>query len=259
MEIGEIISESFRYPFSEPNAFMKVALFSLLLAVPVFIMILGILSFSGSNNSSQAGMVVLVLYGIYLICALIYSLIMGGYNLSVMKEGINHSGALPAFDLAKNIVDSIKLWILSIIYSIVPIIVVTALFFVVIAGAANSSSNDPSSMFAGGFLIVALVAIILGIIFGILLLVATLRFANTDSLSEGLKFSAVFDDIKQIGIGKILILVILLGIIIGVIALLSALISLIPIIGFLVILFFISPFIQLFLSYAYGLLYSDIA
>ena len=157
-------------------------------------------------------------------------------------------------EIGNNIVNSIKLWVLSFVYGIIPAIIIFIVAFLVMPSA-------PTNMNAlnGSMSIIFIVALILSIIFGLFLFVGILRFANTGSLSEGLSISAVIEDIKAIGIGKLIITYIILAIIAAVILVIGVFIMIIPIVGQIIFFLLILPFTSLALQYGFGLLYSDIA
>lgn len=247
MDIGEIISEAIRYPIGDMDNIKYPLIVFGLLAIPMLLMMI-----SGTllENSPLTG-----IFGLLLIIGLIaFILIAPGYLLSVIQEGIERSGLIPSIEIGKNIINTIKLFVISFVYNIIPAIIIFILFYIVV----GTSSSPFDSGFAVGILIVTIIGIILGILFGVLLTVATLRFAKTDSMSEALSFSEVFEEAKTIGIGKIIAFIIVMGVISAVISLVGSLISIIPIIGVCITILVIYTFIGLFESYAVGLLYSDV-
>ena len=250
MEIGEIISNSFKYPLSDANSFLRYAALFLLLVVPSLIMTIGALA----KNTAVTG----VGFILMLACYVIFVLILEGYLLSVMKEGISQSALIPPYQIGKNIVDTFKTWVLSFVYSIVPVVIITILFFVLF-GSLQSATPQNMNAISANMAIIGIVALILYVIFGILLSIGTLRLANTDSLSEGLNFSAVIEDLKGIGIGKFIVTDIVMGIIGGAILGFGALLILIPLVGFIIYVFFLVPFVSLAIAYGLGLLYSEVA
>ncbi|MBR6023913.1 MAG: DUF4013 domain-containing protein [Methanobrevibacter sp.] len=245
MEIGEIISESFKYPLNNSTEFLKVAALFVLLVIPAIFSAFMLMS----NDSSLA----IVSSIILMICYLIFGLIAGGYFLSVMKEGIERSGLIPEYDFAKNIVDSIKVWVLGFIFSLIPMIIIFILAFLVV-GIGGSNQNA----LGAGMVILVIVALILEIIFCIFLTIAILRLAHYDSLSEALSVSALREDLSAIGIGNFILVYIILGLIAGVILFVGVFIMLIPIIGSIIFLMLIIPYVYLALSYGFGLMYSEI-
>lgn len=246
MEIGDIVSESFKYPLNNGTEFLKVAVLFLLLVIPTLFSALALVS-----NSNSLVMVSSILM---IVCYIIFALIAGGYFVSVMKEGINCSGLIPEYDLAKNIVDSIKVWVLSFIFSLIPMIIIFILAFLVV-GIGGSNQNA----LGAGMVILVIIALILEIILCIFLTIAILRLANTDSLSEALSFSAIREDLSAIGIGNFILVFIVLSLIGAAIVFIGAFLSLIPIVGIIIYLLFIVPYVYLSMSYGFGLMYSEVA
>jgi hypothetical protein len=246
MDIGEIISESIRYPLNDTENIKYPLIVFALLAIPLLL-----LEIATIVDSETLALIFLI---IFIVGAIAFILIAPGYLISVTREGINRSGIMPAIEIGKNIVDTLKLFVISFIYSIIPAIVITILM-IAVGSSVSSAGIDAAS---GLFVVVMIIAIILEVIFGLLLTMATLRFANTESLSEALSFSEVYGELKQAGILKLLILGIVLAIIATIIALVGGLLSIIPIAG-IVIAILIYAFICLFESYAIGLFYSDVA
>ena len=243
MEIGDIISKSFKYPLNNGTQFMKVAVLYLLLIVPVFFSVLMIIF---ANSSA-----ILVSAIITIICYLIFALIMGGYFLSVMKEGISSSNLMPEYDFAKNIVDSIKVWVLGLLFSLIPGIIIGILLLIVTKFASSETVF-------GGIICIALIALILEIIFCMFLSISLLRLANYDSLSEALNFSAIKEDLRAIGIGNLIVLLVVLGIISGAILFITRFLIFIPIVGTIIYIMFIVPYTYLAVCYGLGLMYSEI-
>ena len=245
MEIGEIISESFRYPFNNSSDFLRVAALFVLFVIPAIFSTITLFS----NNAS----LIVVSTVIMIICYLIFALIAGGYFLSVIKEGINQSGLIPEYDFAKNIVDSIKVWVLGFIFSLIPSIIIFFLAFVVVG-----ISSLGNAALGAGVIMLILVALILEIIFGIFLTISILRLANYDSLSEALSFSAIREDLNAISISKFILLYIIFAIIVFVILFIGVFMLLIPIVGAIIFTMIIVPYIYLATAYGFGLLYSDV-
>jgi hypothetical protein len=110
-----------------------------------------------------------------------------------------------------------------------------------------------------GLGIIAIVGIILGIIFGLLALMGQARLAKTGDIGNAVSFGQSIEDLKTIGVGKTLALIILLYILLAIIAAIFMFIAMIPIVGIILLALF-GESIMMFIQYrAYGLLYSEIA
>lgn len=205
------------------------------------------------------------------IIGFIFALVIAGYGLSIIKENISLSKIIPDFDWGDNIVNGIKLWILEIVYFLIPVIILIVIGAFTIDGNAvqslmnyisySSNATIPANLIEPVLTslgIVSIVAFILAVIFGLMAFVGTCRLAKTDSLSEGLNFKKVISDIGNIGIGSLIAWIILLLIILIVFGIIELIIMMIPYVGTLISTLIISPFILLFMNSAIGRLYSQI-
>lgn len=214
--------------------------------------------------------------------AFIVSLFMDGYSLGVIKDAIEFNVSMPGIDIMKNFIDGVKVWILKIVYYIVPTLITIfvallsggfdAIFniirFVINDDTALTLLNSPVEFLnaipqeylaalIGSILITATVAIILYIIFGLLYNIGLCRFAKYDNFYEGIKIREIINDMKDIGIGKYILWYILLFLIILVISCVVALINAIPYIGIILVNLICAPFIYLLINRSLGLLYAN--
>lgn len=185
------------------------------------------------------------------IISVLFSFVMAGYSLNVLKNGIDNSIEIPEFDFANNFVDGIKLLVIYIVYFIIPTVITIALLF--IFGAIEAGLDK----MVGSLGIWTVVAVILFIIFGIFGTVAQARFAMSNSIGNALSIGEVFDDVKRIGIVKILIFLIVVSILLIVYGGLLGIVTVVPIIGTIIIDILLGAFIFLFVNYGIGLLYSE--
>ena len=237
MGLGDIISDSVQYPFSDIQKFLIVGVISL---------------FSGlSSLFGNWGIDSFILITLAGIIGLIFTLMLSGYSISVTKYAINHSSQLPDLDFQNNLIDGIKALIISIVYFIIPIII--TLIFAIITGAIGAGLNQ----LVAGLGVFAVIAVIVFIFFAIFEIVALARFADTGELGEALNIGEVIEDVKKIGIGKIILFAIVSVIIIIIASLIVSLLGIIPFIGILIAQLIIGAFITLFYSRAIGLLYAE--
>ncbi|WP_296791034.1 DUF4013 domain-containing protein [uncultured Methanobrevibacter sp.] len=237
MGLGDIISDSVQYPFSDIQKFLIVGVISL---------------FSGlSSLFGNWGVDSFILITLAGIIGLIFTLMLSGYSISVTKYAINHSSQLPDLDFQNNLIDGIKALIISIVYFIIPIII--TLIFAIITGAIGAGLNQ----LVAGLGVFAVIAVIVFIFFAIFEIVALARFADTGELGEALNIGEVIEDVKKIGIGKIILFAIVSVIIIIIASLIVSLLGIIPFIGILIAQLIIGAFITLFYSRAIGLLYAE--
>lgn len=243
MNIGNIISNSLKYPFRNlkklPILFILFILFSF---IPIgviydnkYVLTIGAIAFFA------------------------FILIVPGYLLSIVNIGLNESSMFPSIDFGKNIYDTIRVLVLRIAYMIVP----AAVFYVVLSTMGVSSIGMLADIKVHSFLLTLIlmifVVLITYVVFEILLFFAKARLAYFNSLSEALKVNKVVSDIRNIGIFNIIKWVIFMVILMIVVSYISSWLMLIPYVGFLIYLGIVIPILESIGNYSLGLLYSNIA
>lgn len=265
MEFGEIFTNALKYPFSEYEKLLILGVVLLVSSVPA------ILAMFGFYNSTFST--------VWSIISIIIGILTLGYGLSVKRESISLNDEIPAFDWVNNIVDGIKSFIVTFVYYIVPTVIVFFLGFISLGSAIstlpkssltaiNNATTATAALNAippetwaalgSGFSIVAVVAIILFIIFGLFETVAICRLAKYGTFGEAFAFGQIVDDIKQIGVLRLIAFFIVLACISALIGLVIGLITLIPFVGIIVACLVGQSFVLLFTNRAIGLLYSDV-
>ena len=244
MKFGKIILNSFKYPFINLKGLLFVC----------FLFALNLIFSFGIYLKNEYVMV------LGLISTMIVCFILPGYLLSVIKRGCEESSESPKFDIKKNFIDTLNLIVLSIVYDIIPWLIIFVLFMSLgihfFTGFFNSPANGLNVLFIH-FGIILILAVIVMIIFAIFKYIATARLAYYDSLTEALSFKKVFNDIKQIGILKIIGLIILMMILFAIVHGVSIFILSISFVGILLSSCILAPIVSLIFSYSLGLLYSN--
>ena len=274
----DIIKEAFIFP---SNNLEKLAIYIVLTFVMGLIVAGGVITtVTGVNNSS----VYLILAAILFIISIIVALIISGYQLAILKSGIDLDDEAPSFDWKNDLITGIKLIIVNIVYMIIPAIIVGIVALItnvpgnmvkvsqeVAANSANATaianstapvvaniSEATAAAFVSSIAVTAIVGLILVIIFAFFLTMGQSRLANTGSLGEALNIPEAARDISRIGVGKVIAVVLLIIIVIGVIqAILGYVYGQVPQLSLLSII--VTPYLAFFSQRAYGLLYSDIA
>lgn len=278
MEILDIIKEAFIFPSQNLE---KLAIYIVLTFVIGLLAAGGFISTVFGINDSAIGIVLAV---ILFIAAFALALIISGYQLGILKSGIDQVPDAPAFDWKNDLINGLKLIVVNIVYFIIPAIIVLIIGLITnipgnimqaaqeaavapanATAVANStgiatSAISQSTMVALGTSIgiTALIAIVLFIIFAFLQTMGESRLANTGILGEAVNIREAFNDITKIGIGKVIAVVILIFVVIGVVN---------GILGFLygqvsqlsILSVVVTPYLAFFSQRAIGLLYSDIA
>ena len=237
MGLGDILSRSISYPFSDLTKFLIVGL-SLLIADLDAIL---------SQIFGQDSLIVLIAF----IIAVLFSFVLAGYSVGITKRGIDSSSEIPAFDYKNNFIDGVKLFVVEFVYFIIPSIV--NLVLLLMFGLIGTSWDK----IAVSFGIWAIVVLVLFVIFGIFGVAARGRYAISHSIGDALNIDKVWEDVKRIGILKITLFLIIAYVILFVLGIISGVVTVIPVIGTIIVDILLGGFIFLFLSYGIGLLYSE--
>lgn len=278
MEILDIIKEGFIFPSQNLD---KVAIYFVVTAVVGLLALTGVFSFFISLIDQQISIlgIILCLLGI------VISFIMSGYQISLLKSGIDQDPVAPSFDWVKDFITGIKLLIVNIVYFIIPAIIVLILTFLTnvpgniatliqqaalspadVTAVTNSTGTAVQSITAqsafvsvlSSVSIVLVIGFVLFIVFAFLATIGQARLANTGSLTQAINIVEAYNDIINIGVGKVIaviILIALVGIVIN--SVLTFLIAHMPQLFILPI--FVAPYLIFFTQRATGLLYSDVA
>jgi len=160
------------------------------------------------------------------ISTIIFPLIMG-YVVRIC------SGAKPAPDVGnwvRTFIDGLKLFIIGIIYSI-PVFIVALIF-----GVPAAMVSEP--MVALGTIgIGLLVMIIVGILVTLISTMGIVRFARKNSMGQAFAFGAILEHIGKIGWGSYILALIILWVVAIIFGFITGLLAMIPLIGWLILLF----------------------
>lgn len=236
MEIQEIIMEALHFPF---NNITSLAVYLVLGIIVALIAILtGVTGMFGISQTSGT-ITIISLIGIIL-CLIIYFII-NGYELDIIKSGINRSSDAPSIDITRQTLNGVKLFVVQIIYFIIPILItlISALVFTK--------------------WVTALIACVIFIIFGFIETMGECRLAQTEDLNHALKINEAFGDIQRIGVTKVVVTIIAVAVIYVVITNVFN-----GIFGFInqdlgtIVSVIVAIYLVFFENRATGLLYSDI-
>lgn len=276
MEIMEIIKEAMIFPSTD---LAKLAIYIVLAIVAGLLVTFGFILFGvGLANNSLIFILGLILF----VVGLIVGFIIMGYQISIIKSGIEQDEKVPEFNWKGNLITGIKYLVVNIVYFIIPAIVIlivawaTNLFgvaYTVVNKMMMASMSAPANAtvavadavpqtilltFGTALMITGIVAFIFLLIFAFIQTMGKSRLAKTDSIGEAVNIPEAFRDIGRIGYGKVIVVVILIFVIIAVInAIINGLNGYINGIGILSII--VTPYMVFFAARATGLLYSDIA
>lgn len=238
MSLSQIITDSIKYPFSDLKKFAIVGIIALLAGISNVFPTLGV------DNGA------VLLIGI--VISLIFALILSGFGLSVIKKAVGHADEIPDIDPVNNFIDGIKVLVISIVYFLIPFII--TLILAMITGAIGAGLDNVVAAFG----VIGVLALIVFIIFAIFEIIALARFAKADEFGAAFNFGEIFEDIKNIGILKILALIIIAIIIIIIASIIASVFALIPFVGIIIAEILIGAFVVLFYNRAIGLLYAEL-
>ena len=279
METMDIIKEAFLFPSQNLE---KLAIYIVITFV-VGILIGGgvILTAFGAYGGE---FIYVILSLILIIIGIIVSFIISGYQLGILKSGIDQVPEAPSFDWKNDLINGIKMLIVSIVYFIIPMIITLIIALITnipgqfidlfeqaavapanVTAATNAtapvvSGVSDAAMAALGtsIAITAIIAAVLFIIFAFLHTMGESRLANTGSLGEALNIPEAFKDITRIGVGKVVAVIILMIVVVSVISgILGYIYGQVPQLSILSVI--VTPYLTFFAQRATGLLYSDIA
>ena len=191
MELSEIITDALSYPFQNIKALLIYVILGIILGIAVGGTVLGIAAGAATKN-------VLAVLGsgtIGIIIALIIGFFITGYQLDIIKYGIERSNAGPEVDFVRQFINGVKYLVINIVYMIIPIII-SAILAVIFQHWLSG-----------------LISMILSIIFGLALMMGQCRLAKTEDLGYALAIGDAIGDISRVGIVKLIAFIIIIVII----------------------------------------------
>ncbi|HOI40226.1 MAG TPA: DUF4013 domain-containing protein [Methanobacterium sp.] len=222
MEIGEIISNSINFPSQD---WKKV-------------LILGILF-----------LISIVIIPIFLVM---------GYCFRILKSSIAGFNELPDFDeWGAMFIDGLKVFVVQLIYFLIPAIVIFLGVWASIASVSLTGMTDPT-IFLGLIGGTTIIGMILAILLGLISTIAIANMAlNDGELGAAFRFSEILEHISLIGWGKYIvwyIVMIIIGFVGGMIA---GLLNMIPIIGTVIAILLVYPYLYMFYARSLALLFES--
>ena len=236
MEIMEIMQDALAYPLNNLKALVIYIILGIILGIAVIGTVVGVAASAAVDN-------VLAAFGagiIGLIIALLIGFVISGYELDIVKYGINRNDGAPGIDIVRQFINGVKLFAVNIVYFIIPIII-SAILAVIFQHWLS-----------------AIISAILFIIFALAAFMGHCRLAKTEDLGNALAIGEAIGDISRVGIGKLILFIIVVVLIAFVLYFIVALIAqwnqtvggtLMGILG---------VYITFFVGRATGLLYSDV-
>lgn len=236
MEISEIFSDALVYPLNNIKALVIYIILGIILGIAIAGTVAGVMAGMAIDNA-------LAVIGsgiIGIIVALLIGFVISGYELDIVKYGINRDAGAPGIDFMRQFINGIKLFVVNIVYFIIPIII-SAILAVIFQHWLSG-----------------IISAILFIIFALAAIMGQCRLAKTEDLAHALAIGDAIGDISRVGIVKILLFVIIVVIIAFILTFIAGAIAQWNSTIGGILMGILGVYITFFISRATGLLYSDV-
>ena len=203
MELGEIISDALAYPLKNIKALAIYAILGIILGIVAGSSLVAVfLSASSKNVLATIGSSVLAF-----VVTLVLGFFITGYQLDIMKFGIERREDGPGIDFVRQFLNGVKLFVVSFVYMIIPMIIgiICGMIF----------QNWLSSV----------ITFIVTIIFALGMMMAQCRLAKTEDFGYALNIGEAIKDVTRVGLLKLLLLIILIFIIVFILVFIVAAIA----------------------------------
>lgn len=236
MELGEILSDALVYPFQNIKALIVYLILGIILGIAVGGTVSAVMLGSMANNA-------LTVIGsgiIGIIIALFIGFLITGYQLDIVKYGIERSNGAPGIDIVRQFINGVKFFAVYIVYMIIPIIISAILAVIFqhwLAGIIN---------------------FFVSLIFAIALMMGQCRLAKTEDIFYAISVGEAIGDISKVGILKVVLFIVLIFVISFVLLFVVGLITQWNSTVGGILLGILGVYLVFFNGRATGLLYSDV-
>ena len=236
MEISDIIMDALQYPFKNITALILYVVLGIIAGIAVAGTISAIAV--GAAYKNIFAVIGSGIIGIIITLVVVFAI--NGFELDIIKYGINRDDGAPGIDFVRQFINGVKLFAVNVVYYIIPIIIgaILAIIF-----------QDWLS---------GIITAIISIVFSLAAIMAQCRLAKTEDLGYALSVGEAIGDISRVGILRLIILIILIAVIVFV-----ALIVVVMIINWNstvggILLGILAVYLAFFSGRATGLLYSGV-
>ena len=190
MELGEILSDALVYPFNNIKALVIYLVLGIILGIAI----------SGTVVAVFAGVAVDNLWAVIgsgiigIVVSLVIGFVITGYELDIIKYGIQRSPSGPDVDIVRQFFNGVKLFVVYIVYMIIPIIIAAILAIIF------------QHWLSG------IITFIISIVFSLALMMAQCRLAKSEELGDALAIGEAIGDISRVGFLNLVLLVIIVAI-----------------------------------------------
>ncbi len=238
MGVGDIIGDAISYPFKNIKALVLYVVLGIIAGI-----IGGATVFSVAAAVSTKGLGGFAFSGLSIVGFIVFILVLfliEGYALDIVKYGIERRDDSPGIDFGRQVLNALKLIVVTIVYYVVPAIIIFVL---------------------GLFLrewILFIISIIVFIVFALANFMAKCRLAKSDSLGEALAIGEAIGDISRVGLGKLIATFIVIAVVLVIVAFVIGFISGLNATVGSVLLGIFAVYFTFFYNRAIGLLYSEV-
>jgi hypothetical protein len=258
MDLGEIIGDAVRYPFSDWKKILILGILAMISSLGIAMLFIGTLL--GIKY-------VLVIILLFIMGYFIFGFLIDGYNFKIIKTSLSGVRVLPEFNnWVEMFVDGIKVSVVFIVYIIPAILIITFAGLSVLSTLESLVSN-PSAIDLNIILSIlsATILVIIAILYIIIILpinyMAIAHMADNNSkFRAAFRFHDIIDKIGRIGWGNLIIWYLVTGTIYITISVIGSIITSIfsilnPIIGIVISSLIISPYLYMYINRSIALFY----
>ena len=236
MELGEIFSDALTYPLQNIKALVVYIILGIILGIAVG----GTLAAVMAGIAAENFLAVLGSGIIGIVIAVLIGFVINGYQLDIVKYGIERDPGAPGIDIVGQFLKGVKYFVVTIVYMIIPIII-SAILAVIFQHWLSM-----------------IISTIVAIIFSLALIMGECRLAKTGDLGYALSIGEAIGDISRVGFVKVVLFIIILAIISFIILFIVGAISQWNATIGGILLGILGVYITFFSARATGLLYSNV-
>lgn len=236
MEIIEIMKDALVYPINNVKALVLYLILGVILGIVVALTFAAI--FAGISDGN-----VIEVFGFGIIgglISIILCFIVSGYQLDIVKYGIERNDNAPGIDIIRQTFNGVKLLVVYLAYFIIPIIISAILGLIFKDWLAT------------------ILMIVLFIIFAMAAFMAQCRLAKTEDIMDALSIGDALGDISRVGIVNLILFALVVVVVTFILLVIAGFITQLNSTVGGIVEGIIGIYLAFFVSRATGLLYSNV-
>ncbi|WP_296877795.1 DUF4013 domain-containing protein [uncultured Methanobrevibacter sp.] len=236
MEIIEIMKDALVYPINNVKALVLYLILGVILGIVVALTFAAI--FAGISDGN-----VIEVFGFGIIgglISIILCFIVSGYQLDIVKYGIERNDNAPGIDIIRQTFNGVKLLVVYLAYFIIPIIISAILGLIFKDWLAT------------------ILMIVLFIIFAMAAFMAQCRLAKTEDIMDALSIGDALGDITGVGIVNLILFALVVVVVTFILLIIAGFITQLNSTVGGIVEGIIGIYLAFFVSRATGLLYSNV-